>query len=298
LEYAGRADGQVKVRGYRIELGEVEAALRAAASVRECAVVATGEGAERRLVGYVVRAQGVAGNEAGSTASSRTENEAESAASKVADSQTSSTAHSAAGSTAEGSAAEGAASQEAGAEWMRSLREGLRERLPEYMVPGVLVELAALPLTPNGKVNRKALTERAGDEGGASGRERVRAGGRTELERSVCRVWGEVLGVEEVGVEENFFELGGHSLLAARATARVSEVCGVEMGLRAMFEHPTVAKFAVAVVQKQAEQVNDDEELLRVLADIESLGEDAVAAVLGEHGQAGEQVEETCNPGD
>ena len=97
------------------------------------------------------------------------------------------------------------------------LREHLASRLPEYMVPPVFVMLAALPLTPNGKVDRRALPapeERDYQRG-------EHAAPRTELERRLCEIWAELLGVERVGIEDSFFDLGGHSLLATRVVSRV-----------------------------------------------------------------------------
>ena len=120
------------------------------------------------------------------------------------------------------------------------LREYLLERLPNYMVPGVLVQLAELPLTPNGKVDRKALALRE-DVG-----ERAEASvlPRTAVEELLASIWAGVLRVEGVGITENFFELGGHSLLATQVMSRVREVFGVEVPLRSLFEQPTVAGLA------------------------------------------------------
>jgi amino acid adenylation domain-containing protein len=116
------------------------------------------------------------------------------------------------------------------------LREHLRGRLPEYMVPSAFVTLEAFPLTPNGKVDRKALP--------APGVGREQRGEptapRTELERRLCEIWCEILGVERVGITDSFFDLGGHSLLATRVVSRVRSSLGRELPLRALFEHPTI----------------------------------------------------------
>ncbi|HEX8273629.1 MAG TPA: amino acid adenylation domain-containing protein [Longimicrobiaceae bacterium] len=120
-----------------------------------------------------------------------------------------------------------------------ALRAGLRERLPEYMVPGAFVVLERLPLTPNGKLDRAALP--APD---ASGAARGYVPPRTPLEERLAAIWGAILGVETVGAEDGFFELGGHSLMATRVVSRLREEFRVELPLRALFEAPTVARLA------------------------------------------------------
>ncbi len=121
---------------------------------------------------------------------------------------------------------------------VEELREHLRARLPEHMVPSAVVVLVELPLSPNGKVDRRALP--APD--GAGSTEFVPA--RTPAEEVLAEIWAETLRLERVGVTESFFELGGHSLLATRVVSRVRQVFGVEVPLRALFEGPTVAELA------------------------------------------------------
>ena len=123
------------------------------------------------------------------------------------------------------------------------MRKHLRERLPDYMVPTAFVKMERLPLTPNGKVDRKALPAYKAEGGAAAtvGRQ------ASEVERVVAGIWKEVLGVEEVGIEDNFFEVGGHSLLATQVMARVREAFGVEMELRRMFEAATVADLSLLI---------------------------------------------------
>jgi amino acid adenylation domain-containing protein len=123
-----------------------------------------------------------------------------------------------------------------------ALRAWLLERLPDYMVPAVFVELAALPLSPSGKIDRKALPEPTLSEAA----DRFLAA-RTPVEEMVAGIWGEVLKVERPGVQTSFFDLGGHSLLATQVMSRVRRAFGVDLPLRSLFEEPTIAALAVRI---------------------------------------------------
>jgi amino acid adenylation domain-containing protein len=116
-----------------------------------------------------------------------------------------------------------------------ALRAHLRGSVPEYMVPAAFVALDRLPLTPSGKLDRRSLPapERASDDEGY-------LAPRTAVEAVLARIWAEVLGRERVGVRENFFAAGGHSLLATRVVSRVREALDGEIGVAALFEHPTI----------------------------------------------------------
>ncbi len=118
------------------------------------------------------------------------------------------------------------------------LREALTERLPAFMVPAAFVILPALPLTPNGKVDRKALLESPGEEGGAGW-----VAPRDGMEAMLAEIFAEVL-EGAVGVHDDFFARGGHSLLAARAAARIGRALAVELPVSALFAARTVAKLA------------------------------------------------------
>ena len=89
------------------------------------------------------------------------------------------------------------------------LREYLRQRVPEYMVPSAIVRLERLPLTGNGKVDRKALPA---PEGRPEGMEYEAP--RTPVEEALAEIWAQVLRVERVGTRDDFFELGGDSIWA------------------------------------------------------------------------------------
>ena len=124
-----------------------------------------------------------------------------------------------------------------------ALREHLRARLPEALVPGAFVVLPALPLAPGGKVDRRALPP---PEWGADA---VYVPPRSPAEEILAGIWTGVLEVDRVGAHDDFFHLGGHSLLALRVIARVRQAFGVEVPLRTLFEHPTVAGLAARIAR-------------------------------------------------
>jgi acyl-coenzyme A synthetase/AMP-(fatty) acid ligase/acyl carrier protein len=157
------------------------------------------------------------------------------------------------------------------------LRQSLRQRLPEHMVPTAFVVLKSLPLTPNGKVDRRALP--APGASPQTGRPEIVAP-RTPLEAQVAEIWTAVLNVDEVGIHDTFWDLGGHSLLATRVLARLYEALGVELPLQTLFEHPTLVELAAAVGQTLLSSGGEDVE--QFLAELEELSEEEVRELLRE----------------
>jgi len=223
IEYLGRMDGEVKVRGMRIELGEIETVLASHRWVEEAVVELSGEGAEQRLVAYVV-----AGEE--------------------------------------------------GAPSARELRRHVRSKLPEHMAPASYVKVEELPLLPSGKVNRRALATVAG----VALSEQGMVAARTEVEQKLAGMWAEVLKVKEVGVDQNFFELGGHSLLVLQVMARIRREFDVELGVRTMFEEPTIAGLASEVEKARAMGMKAQTPILerRPRAAVESTSRETLLAQL------------------
>ncbi|MFH9347863.1 non-ribosomal peptide synthase/polyketide synthase [Kitasatospora sp. NPDC017646] len=206
LEFAGRADHQVKLRGLRIEPGEIEAVLAGCPGVAQAAVVAREDRpGDKRLVAYLVPAP-------------------------------------------------------EGAPESAELSGRLRRELPDYMVPAAFVAVDSLPLTVNGKLDRAALPA---PDYGATGTGR---GPRTPQEQLLCGLFAEVLGREQVSIDDGFFDLGGHSLLAARLASRVRETLGLELGLRMLFEAPTVAGLTERLV------MDDPDDALDVVLPLRSTG--------------------------
>ncbi|MBS0178290.1 MAG: amino acid adenylation domain-containing protein [Nitrospira sp.] len=133
--------------------------------------------------------------------------------------------------------------QREGGQGTTALREFLKERLPEYMMPSATVLLPRFPLTPNGKIDRNVLP--MPDVVGQLAHQYVAP--RTPTEELLAGIWAEVLQVARVGGHDNFFDLGGHSLLATQAMARLRDVFRIDLPMRVLFESATVSELALAV---------------------------------------------------
>ena len=126
----------------------------------------------------------------------------------------------------------------------KQLREYLKLKLPDYMIPSAWLQLDVFPLTPNGKVDRKALpipdlTLTTNNYIAPT----------TIREAKIAEIWQEVLNVEQVGINDNFFELGGHSLLATKVISKIRQSLSVEFPLRSLFEYPTIGELAERLAQ-------------------------------------------------
>jgi amino acid adenylation domain-containing protein len=127
------------------------------------------------------------------------------------------------------------------AELIPHWRAYLKEKLPDYMLPAAFVLLDEFPLTPNGKIDRRKLPE-PNRSGLVTSSELASPQSPTQAMLAV--LWGEVLGLEQIGRDDNFFELGGHSLLATRLIARIRDTFKVDLSLRRLFERPTLIAVA------------------------------------------------------
>ncbi|MCE0521743.1 MAG: amino acid adenylation domain-containing protein [Methylacidiphilales bacterium] len=121
------------------------------------------------------------------------------------------------------------------------LRECIRAKLPDYMMPSAFVTLKAFPLTPNGKVDRKALPK-PDVEAGADKSTFVKP--RTRTENALAEIWREVLSLKHVGIRDTFFELGGHSMLAVRLVSKINKSLGLGLPILVLFQNPTIEKLA------------------------------------------------------
>jgi len=122
-----------------------------------------------------------------------------------------------------------------------ALRDDLRRRLPESMVPAVFVLLDALPVNPNGKVDRRSLPP---PESVEQERRAEYVAPRGEVERTIAEIWQRALGVEKVGIHDNFFDLGGHSLLMVLVHGELRRSFERELSMLDLFQHPTVSALA------------------------------------------------------
>ncbi|WP_166481988.1 amino acid adenylation domain-containing protein [Scytonema sp. UIC 10036] len=126
------------------------------------------------------------------------------------------------------------------------LRQFLKKKLPDYMIPNAIVILESLPLTPNGKVDRRALPTPVN-----SSNSDTFVSPRNTVELQLVQIWSNILKVDLVGVKDNFFDLGGHSLLASYLMSQVKQQFGKDIPLPIFLQHPTIEDLA-GLLQKNA----------------------------------------------
>ncbi|MCZ8048652.1 MAG: amino acid adenylation domain-containing protein, partial [Microcystis sp. LE19-41.2A] len=127
---------------------------------------------------------------------------------------------------------------------INEIRQFLRAKLPDYMVPTAFVLLDTFPLTPNGKIDRRALPVPDLQSQGEY------IAPRNPIEEKMAQIWGEVLKLKRVSIEDNFFELGGHSLLATQVISRLQETFEIVLPLRYLFESPTIAQLSAVILKE------------------------------------------------
>jgi amino acid adenylation domain-containing protein len=127
---------------------------------------------------------------------------------------------------------------------LTDVKNFLKKKLPEYMIPSVFINMEKFPLTPNGKIDRKALPEPDSNKI-ASGT--IHAGPGDELEMKLAEIWEKVLGISNIGINDNFFDIGGHSLLAVQMFAELERTMDVRLPLVTLFEHQNISELAAVL---------------------------------------------------
>jgi amino acid adenylation domain-containing protein len=156
------------------------------------------------------------------------------------------------------------------------LRGFLKQKLPDYMIPGAFVMLDALPLTPNGKVDRKALPI---PDAGRPELSQTFVAPSTATEELVAGIWSEILGVEKIGIHDNFFDLGGHSLRVIQVVSRIRQTFDLEISVRHLFKNPTISKL-IEVMAELAGSFEVIDEIARTIREISQLSPEQVQAML------------------
>ncbi len=136
-----------------------------------------------------------------------------------------------------------------------SLKSQLKAKLPEYMVPSNFVQLEAFPRLPNGKIDAKSLLAM---ENRLDNEDSDFVAPRTENEKKLATIWGEVLNIEQIGIHDNYFEIGGDSILSIQIIAKASKV-GISLKPNALFDHQTIAQLALVAKEKTTNSIKEDD---------------------------------------
>ena len=158
----------------------------------------------------------------------------------------------------------------------QSLLAALAVGLPEIMLPTSITQLDSMPLTPNGKLDRKALSARKTRRKMASPRTTAAEGA---LERQISEIWCDLLGLDEVAMDQNFFDLGGHSLLVIQSQRRLRDELGINLSITDMFRFTTIKALANAIRQQGAMRASRPADATRTRP--ESSGRYAIVGMSG-----------------
>ncbi|QYX31920.1 non-ribosomal peptide synthetase [Sphaerospermopsis torques-reginae] len=228
LEYLGRVDNQVKIRGFRIELGEIETVLRQHPQVSQAVVIAHQETTgQKRLVAYFVPQ-----NPSPNLSPTRRE------ASEIPPSLV-------------GKGARGLGFPHS----VDELRQFLKQKLPNFMVPSAFMVLDSIPMTSNQKVDYRALPT---PDFSRSDEDKF-AAPRTLIEEKLVAIWSEVLRIENVGIHDNYFELGGDSILSIQLVSKANQA-GIQIAAKQLFRYQTIAE--LATVAGMTRQINAEQGLV------------------------------------
>ncbi len=156
----------------------------------------------------------------------------------------------------------------------REVRQFLQGHLPEYMVPTSYVFLESFPVTTSGKIDRRALPAPLRNRDGSA---ETYTQPRTPLEEIIAGIWSSVLAVEQVGIHDNFFDIGGHSLLATQVIVRLQNLFSIDLPLRRIFEYPTTASLAEAMLKNEHERELVEATALLLLSVVDLSDEEAEA---------------------
>lgn len=149
------------------------------------------------------------------------------------------------------------------------IRNFLKQKLPDYMMPSVFIFLDSLPLQ-NGKLDRTALPQ---PDHKRPNLEHPFVQPQCDVEIKLAQIWEEILDIRPIGIHDNFFDLGGHSLAASRVISRVIQTFQLELSVKALFDAPTVAEMAAIITQNQTKRASDAE-LAQMLREIEAITEE------------------------
>jgi hypothetical protein len=158
---------------------------------------------------------------------------------------------------------------------IQDLRDYLKRKLPEYMLPSAFIFLDSMPLFPNGKIDRQALM--AVKISQLSQNEYLAP--VTPLEQLLARIWGEILEVEQIGLHDNFFELGGNSLLAMGVVNRIEHLLQTNFDLHSLFKSSDLQDYAKTILEGFSKQ-SRIKDIAQLLVKLDSLSDDQAQAIL------------------